>query len=89
MYLTVRWLAMSGAFVEAAIRTLVVHDSSHNERQEELPHIETGEDSGKEAIGVELLDHVGDFRVRSRRDKTRIHRHVEVCEEVRARRWES
>lgn len=77
MYLTVAVSAVSGANVMDVVRTLVVRHSRYDERQEELPHIETGEDRGKEAAGVELLDDVRNFCIRRGRDKTRVDRHVE------------
>ena len=80
MYLTVAGSAVSDTNVMDVVRTLVVRHSRYDERQEELPHIETGEDRGKEAAGVELLDDVRNFCIRRGRDETRVDRHVEVEE---------
>jgi len=84
MYLTVAGSAGSGANVMDVVRTLVVRHSRYDERQEELPHIETGEDRGKEAAGVELLDDVRNFCIRRGRDETRVDRHVEELGSRRA-----
>jgi hypothetical protein len=97
MYLTARGSAMSGANASVC-RTLVVHNSRYQERQHELPRGKPGEDGRKEAVGVELLYHMGDLRVCRRRHKTRVDRHIgerkvaqrsrDVGEDARRRRRE-
>jgi hypothetical protein len=77
MYLTARGSAMSGANVVDVVHTLVVRHSRYDKRQGKLPHVEAGEDGGKEAIVVELLDDMRNFCIRRGRDETRVNRHIE------------
>lgn len=85
-YLTAARSAMFGVGTTARGgdgRTLVVGNGREQQRQDKLPHRETGDKRGKEAIGVELLQHVGNAGVCRGRDEARVERHWRMLSRAR------
>jgi hypothetical protein len=75
--MTARLLVEAGASNAWWRPTLIVRYRHHHDCEEKPPHAESIDNGRKEAVAVEVCNHVGDFGVRRGRHKTRVDGHVD------------